>query len=48
MKKQFYHFRETNNIYNEQVVKFQIWKTMAKEDLNEILNKELKIKKVED
>jgi len=34
MKKQFYHFREENNIFNEQVVKFQIWKNMAKEDLN--------------
>ena len=34
MKKQFVHFREEKDIYMEQVVKFQIWKTSSKEDLN--------------
>lgn len=46
MKKQFAHFREEQDICQEKIVKFAVWKTSAKEDLNEILNKEVKIKKV--
>jgi hypothetical protein len=34
IKKQFVHFKEEKDIYHEQMVKFQVWKTAAKEDLN--------------
>lgn len=47
--KQFVHFTEDKkDIFNELVVKMMVWKRSAKEDLNSIENKDLKIKKLED
>ncbi len=52
LSKQFVHFTEDkedkSNIYSELVVKMMAWKRSAKEDLNSIENKDLKIKKLED
>lgn len=48
LKKQFVHFKEEKDIFDQAVVKVFLYRNAAKEDLNQILNKEIKIKKVED
>lgn len=42
----FSHYSKNEDIFKEEVVKFEIWKQTSKDDLHEFMNKEMKIKKM--
>lgn len=44
LKKMFMHFREEKDIFNEELVKMEIWKKASKEDINQLLSKDFKMK----